>query len=939
MTYFVRNLVLISSLSFLLASCGGGIEDTKNNPSNISPNVNAGTDKTVTLGNQVQLTGSASDDGLPNNTLSLTWTMISGPGTATFSNPSIAQPMVSFSAAGTYVLRLTASDSALSAFDNVSVQVSAVNQAPVVNAGTDKTVTLGNQVQLTGSASDDGLPSNTLNLTWTRVSGPGTATFSNANIAQPMVSFSAAGTYVLRLTASDSALSAFDNVSVQVSAVNQAPVVNAGTDKTVTLGNQVQLTGSASDDGLPNNTLSLTWTMISGPGTATFSNPSIAQPMVSFSAAGTYVLRLTASDSALSAFDNVSVQVSAVNQAPVVNAGTDKTVTLGNQVQLTGSASDDGLPNNTLSLTWTMISGPGTATFSNPSIAQPMVSFSAAGTYVLRLTASDSALSAFDNVSVQVNSSNGNNPLNVNAGPDRQVFTGQALSMDATVTDDGLPVGGTLTSSWQVVSGPGNVTFKHSENDAWFDQPGDYVIRLVADDGALSASDDIQVTVLSADATSAPAAIIHVSPQIQTGYQVVFDGADSWSRGNKYGHHRDATQQEIDTFQDRYEIASFDWDFGDGNQASGEYFNTVTHVFNSPGTYTVTLTVTDYAGRTAQTTQSVIVTDLPTVTVNGNTDVDIQTAIDSLGGVPGIVFIPSGEYTISTAIRIAANTIIMGQGQTQPRLYNSTGGYVFVSWGNNVRVSNLEIYGDGYNYIPGQPYAYAYHGLGLGYKNAYVDNNHIHHLNFANVLSPFGVFNATATFENNNIHHNHKPGYGYGIAVWQESYAMIRNNTFSHNRHSVASNGFKADNELSNTGYDALYNILDGESDVPQKNAGIETHATVHGRVRIVGNIFRNMSYAIGLRDGWGEIKDNLFEEVDIINESRLLYGAKLDTPALGLEEVVDGGPYNVVVENNQFNFVGSPWPSFLEFPTYFGRNIQINGIFACTPPNVICPE
>jgi hypothetical protein len=47
------------------------------------------------------------------------------------------------------------------------------NQAPVVNAGLDQSVTLPSGANLTGSATDDGLPSATLTHQWSKVSGPG----------------------------------------------------------------------------------------------------------------------------------------------------------------------------------------------------------------------------------------------------------------------------------------------------------------------------------------------------------------------------------------------------------------------------------------------------------------------------------------------------------------------------------------------------------------------------------------------------------------------------------------------------------------------------------------------------------------------------------------------------------------------------------------------
>ena len=48
---------------------------------------------------------------------------------------------------------------------------------------------------------------------WSSVSGPGTVTFANANVLSTTATFSAAGTYVLRLTASDSLLTSTDDVT------------------------------------------------------------------------------------------------------------------------------------------------------------------------------------------------------------------------------------------------------------------------------------------------------------------------------------------------------------------------------------------------------------------------------------------------------------------------------------------------------------------------------------------------------------------------------------------------------------------------------------------------------------------------------------------------------------------------------------------------------
>ena len=157
------------------------------------------------------------------------------------------------------------------------------------------------------------------------MSGPGAVTFGNASAVDTTASFSAAGTYVLKLEASDSLLSSSDTATITVNPAsqNQPPTVDAGSDQTVILPNSATLSGTASDDGLPNppGTLTTAWSQFSGPGTVTFGDASSLSTTASFSASGSYVLRLTADDSALQTSDDLTVTVNPASQDLVGNPG------------------------------------------------------------------------------------------------------------------------------------------------------------------------------------------------------------------------------------------------------------------------------------------------------------------------------------------------------------------------------------------------------------------------------------------------------------------------------------------------------------------------------------------------------------------------------------------------------------------------------------------
>jgi len=623
--------------------------DTCTVSANSAPTVEAGNNETITWPtDQVNLDGTVNDDGYPDppGTLTTTWTKQSGPGTVTFDNANAVDTTATFSTSGTYVLRLTADDGALTDYDEVTITV---NAAPTVDAGSNQTITWPtDQVNLDGTVNDDGLPDppSSLTTTWTKQSGPGTVTFTNAAAVDTTATFSASGSYVLRLTADDDDTTTYDEVTITV---NASPTVDAGSDDEITLPNNASLDGDVSDDGLPDppGTLTTTWTKQSGPGTVTFGNASAVDTTAAFSVSGVYVLRLTAADDDAQTYDDVQITVNGSNAAPTVDAGVDHGIAPVSAIAtLDATVSDDGSPDppGSVTTTWTKQSGPGTVTFGNATAVDTTAEFETHGTYVLRLTADDDALTDYDEVTIGVspritlpakvemedyryggegvgyddyggtpdiyscddtgggyalgsiavdewvafdvyvptsgdydftfryhtcgtetmyvmmddtnvtgtvtvtyvqtwtnkvvedvsltagnhvmkvcfdqwwNSEDRLNYINitsdnvaptVDAGLDQDVDLPNDATLDATVTDDGLPdPPGSVTTTWTKDSGPGTVTFGNAsavDTTAAFSVSGVYVLKLTADDGSEQVYDTCTVSVNSAPTVDAGA--------------------------------------------------------------------------------------------------------------------------------------------------------------------------------------------------------------------------------------------------------------------------------------------------------------------------------------------------------------------------------------------------------------------------------------------------
>jgi hypothetical protein len=156
------------------------------------------------------------------------------------------------------------------------------NQAPVVSAGPDVTVTHPDAASLNGSVTDDGLPNPPATVTslWSKVSGPGAVTFGDASSPATTATFSVAGTYVLRLTADDSVETRSDDVTVTSSPPGSGTVldvaVSAGSDDAEEAASGAVNLGSGDLemvlDGGTNQTVGLRFAGISIPQGATIDN-------------------------------------------------------------------------------------------------------------------------------------------------------------------------------------------------------------------------------------------------------------------------------------------------------------------------------------------------------------------------------------------------------------------------------------------------------------------------------------------------------------------------------------------------------------------------------------------------------------------------------------------------------------------------------------------
>jgi gliding motility-associated-like protein len=608
-------------------------------PANVPPAVNAGSNKTITLPQStLSLTGTASDtDG---SIFSVLWEQVSGPNSATIVSSSTLSPSISGLVEGNYVFSLVATDdSDAKNSDNINVTVNPEpsNTPPTANAGVDIELTLpDNSVTITGSGTDsDGSIAMYL---WEQSSGPNTATTSKLSSAELTISALIQGSYLFVLNvADDDGDIDSDQVIINVSPPppNDPPISDAGLDITITLPeNSVSLVGKGTDsDGTVS---SYSWSQLSGPSTAILSSSNQMNTSASDLAEGNYVFSLLVTDNdGDTDADNIQISVLPipVNEPPTVSAGEDLFITLPvSNISLVAIADD--IDGSIVSLRWEQNSGPSTAAIGSPSSASTTINDLQEGAYQFTITVlDDGGNEASDQIIVTVFPVQNKSPAS-DAGSDISITLPQdSTTLSGIGTDSDGVIANYL---WFQITGPSTAVIANvNEAETAVTEliVGVYTFRLtVTDDGGLTDSDQIALTVLPQPA--------NIPPTANAGNDVYLTLPENSVTLLGQGSDSDGS------------IVSFAWGVDEiGNVSIDEIDNLeVQNLAISgleTGTYTFDLTVKDDRGASAsdQVTVFVDTPDLPPVASAGE-DLSITLPQNSVN-LSGSVSDPDGEITFS----------------------------------------------------------------------------------------------------------------------------------------------------------------------------------------------------------------------------------------------------------------------------------------------------
>lgn len=512
------------------------------------PVANAGAGYETIYGGTIEFDGSASYD--PDGDIIQTYTWDFGDG----STASGVAPAHTYGAPGNYVASLVVSDGATSSFAATASVVVHPNTAPIANPGGPYGGHWRNTYVFDGSGSSDPDGDSLLEYRWSingQVFGYGSSYITWWNFPE--------GTHNLGLQVYDGYLWS-EITYTTLTLTNMAPIIDSGGPYSVHWNAPVTLdaSGSTDPDGDPLD--QFIWY---------FSDDYWRYgPTVSytFGYSGTATVKLEVSDG--SATSTEIVQINLTNAAPSASIGGPYTGVWGQSVPFdsAGSIDPDG---DTLQYQWDFGDG------RTGSAIKPAHSYNAPGVYTVTLTVTDGDMSS---TTVSTTATITNTAPVADAGGPYSVLWGRPLTLNGGGSYD--PDGHGLSYSWDFGDGNTGVGVTPSHT---YDTLGVYAVTLTVADKFDSATATTTVNVINAAPIAKPGGPYTVA----WNKSLFFDGS-------------------LSSDPDGDSIVSYNWNFGDGATGTGSQ---LWHKYTAPGTYTVTLVVSDKFTASEPATVTVEVTN------------------------------------------------------------------------------------------------------------------------------------------------------------------------------------------------------------------------------------------------------------------------------------------------------------------------------------------
>ncbi|MFP6843727.1 MAG: Ig-like domain-containing protein, partial [Thalassolituus sp.] len=276
-------------------------------------------------------------------------------------------PNANFSGNDSFIV--TVSDGVLSDMITVSVTVNSVNDAPVITSVPNTSATEAVAYSYAVTASD--VEGDT--LTWSLTEAPAGMEIDADTGVINWTPGNAATNPTVVIQVSDGAASSTQTFVIEIGAVNDAPVITEG--DTAQINTSEDTVGSITLNATDADSATLTWSVVSvaNNGSASVSGTGLSKtinytPNADFSGTDSFVVAV--SDGSLADTIAISVNVAAVNDAPVFISAPSTNAIEASLYQYTAQVSDADDANNGTDLTFTLTQAPEGMTVSTTGVVQ-----------------------------------------------------------------------------------------------------------------------------------------------------------------------------------------------------------------------------------------------------------------------------------------------------------------------------------------------------------------------------------------------------------------------------------------------------------------------------------------------------------------------------------------------------------------------------------------